>query len=62
MVSMTWLELQQFIEERVADKNSFVSVYNMETGDMISCDFIELNHEQNDSWEPVIAINMEEFE
>lgn len=58
---MTWQELQQFIEEKVVDKNSSVSIYDMETGDMIPCDFIELNHEQGDSWEPVIAINIEEL-
>lgn len=62
MASMTWLELQRFIEQRIANKNSIVSVYDIGTGDVLACDFIELNNEEDDSWEPVIAINMEELE
>lgn len=61
MTSITWRELHQLIEEKVVDKNSFVNIYDMKTGDMITCDFIELKNEQVDGWEPVIAINTEEF-
>jgi hypothetical protein len=62
MAKLTWLELQELIDNTVVDKNADVVIYDMSTGDELECDLIELNNAKNDSWQTVIAINMEGIE
>ena len=51
MAKLTWLELQELIDNTVVDKNADVVIYDMSTGDELECDLIELNNAKNDSWQ-----------
>lgn len=60
MPKMTWLELKNLIDKSVIDKDSNVVVYDMSTGDLLDCDFIELKEDH--TWKPTIGINLEHTE
>lgn len=59
MAKLTWRELIEFVnsESFHNDLDSFVYVYNMETGEEQFCDVIELKN-PDDSWTPFIGINI----
>lgn len=57
---MTWLELKDFIEKSVVDKNANVVVYDLLTGQEYECDFVELQEDK--SWRPTICINHQQLE
>lgn len=55
---LTWLELKEFIETKVADLSQPVEFYDVATGDNLEGDFIELKNE-DDSFSPVIGLNVD---
>lgn len=60
MPKLTWSELQLFIEENIENKNEEIFVYDLNTGETLACDIIELK--DNDTWKPFISINSDSLE
>ena len=60
MTNMTWLELRNYIDNNIEDKDIPVIVYDLVSGEELNCDILELK--ENDAWRPCIAINLQELE
>ena len=60
MTNMTWLELRNYIDNNVENKDASVIVYDLIGGNELNCDILELK--ENDTWRPCIAINLQELE
>jgi len=60
MASMTWLELRNYIDNNIENKDIPVIVYDLVGGEELHCDILELK--ENDAWRSCIAINLQELE
>lgn len=62
MANLTWGELEDFIKNIDSTKlDDPVMIYDMNTGDEIFCDVIELKN-ADETWSEFIGINLEEVE